>query len=405
MSATARCWRATPASTACSSWPSRRPASTAARSARRAHPAGTAADSFAPPRTPKRRASARAFAVAPSWPRARRPSTRCRGWWSPPCAASTRARCRARGSVDDLARELGVSGRHLRRAMQAELGVSPLALAESRRLAVARQLIVDTALPMTEVAFASGYRSLRRFNAAVKARYARPPTAMRRAAARRRRAGRVADPVARFSLPLRLARDGRLSGRSRHPRRRAGTRRRLPSNGGGGRPPRLAFGGAPSVGHRPARDRLQLAGGGADDGGGATAPAVRSGRAAGGHRLAPAARSTAGAARARPSGPAPAGRVRSFRGRGPRHPGTADQRGGRADHRRTAGRSAGRAVRDATPGADPSVSLAGGARPTTWRHWASPLDGRPRCGPSPPRSRAGGWRWTAPPSRRDSSTS
>jgi len=86
------------------------------------------------------------------------------------------------GTVDDLARELGVSGRHLRRAMQAELGVSPLALAESRRLALARQLIVDTALPMTEVAFASGYRSLRRFNAAVKARYVRPPTAMRRAA-------------------------------------------------------------------------------------------------------------------------------------------------------------------------------------------------------------------------------
>jgi AraC family transcriptional regulator, regulatory protein of adaptative response / DNA-3-methyladenine glycosylase II len=86
------------------------------------------------------------------------------------------------GSVDRLARELGVSGRHLRRAMQAELGVSPLALAESRRLALARQLIVDTALPMTEVAFASGYRSVRRFNAAVKGRYARPPSAMRRGA-------------------------------------------------------------------------------------------------------------------------------------------------------------------------------------------------------------------------------
>jgi len=84
------------------------------------------------------------------------------------------------GSVDDLARELGVSGRHLRRAMQAELGVSPLALAETRRLALARQLIVDTALPMTEVAFASGFRSVRRFNAAVKARYARSPSTMRR---------------------------------------------------------------------------------------------------------------------------------------------------------------------------------------------------------------------------------
>lgn len=84
------------------------------------------------------------------------------------------------GTVDSLARELGVSGRHLRRAMQGELGVSPLTLAESRRLALARQLIADTALPMTEVAFASGYRSVRRFNAAVKARYARSPSAMRR---------------------------------------------------------------------------------------------------------------------------------------------------------------------------------------------------------------------------------
>ncbi|HEX3902254.1 MAG TPA: AlkA N-terminal domain-containing protein [Polyangia bacterium] len=84
------------------------------------------------------------------------------------------------GTVDDLGRALGVSGRHLRRAMRAELGVSPIALAETRRLALARQLIVDTALPMTEVAFASGYRSVRRFNAAVKLRYGRPPSAMRR---------------------------------------------------------------------------------------------------------------------------------------------------------------------------------------------------------------------------------
>jgi AraC family transcriptional regulator of adaptative response / DNA-3-methyladenine glycosylase II len=84
-------------------------------------------------------------------------------------------------TIDELARSLGVSDRHLRRAMQAELGVSPLALAESRRLALARQLIVDSALPMTEVAFASGYRSVRRFNAAVRARYGRAPGAMRRA--------------------------------------------------------------------------------------------------------------------------------------------------------------------------------------------------------------------------------
>ncbi len=84
-------------------------------------------------------------------------------------------------TMDELAGSLGVSDRHLRRAMQAELGVSPLALVESRRLALARQLIVDSALPMTEVAFASGYRSVRRFNAAVKARYGRAPGTMRRA--------------------------------------------------------------------------------------------------------------------------------------------------------------------------------------------------------------------------------
>ncbi len=84
-------------------------------------------------------------------------------------------------TVEELAAALGVSGRHLRRAMQAELGVGPLPLAESRRLALARQLIVDTALPMTEIAFASGFRSVRRFNAAVRARYGRSPSTMRRA--------------------------------------------------------------------------------------------------------------------------------------------------------------------------------------------------------------------------------
>ena len=83
-------------------------------------------------------------------------------------------------NVDGLAETLGVSARHLRRAMQAQLGVSPIALAASRRLALARQLIVDTTLPMTEVAFAAGYRSVRRFNAAVRARYARSPSAIRR---------------------------------------------------------------------------------------------------------------------------------------------------------------------------------------------------------------------------------
>jgi AraC family transcriptional regulator of adaptative response / DNA-3-methyladenine glycosylase II len=86
------------------------------------------------------------------------------------------------GSLDDLARDLGVSSRHLRRAMQAELGVSPVELAQSRRLALAKQLLHDTSLSMTEVALASGFASLRRFNASFRARFDRAPSALRKQA-------------------------------------------------------------------------------------------------------------------------------------------------------------------------------------------------------------------------------
>jgi AraC family transcriptional regulator of adaptative response / DNA-3-methyladenine glycosylase II len=86
----------------------------------------------------------------------------------------------ADGTLEELARDLGVSARHLRRAMHAALGISPVELAQSRRLALARQLIADTALPLTEVAFSSGFRSLRRFNAAFRARYDCAPSRLRR---------------------------------------------------------------------------------------------------------------------------------------------------------------------------------------------------------------------------------
>jgi AraC family transcriptional regulator of adaptative response / DNA-3-methyladenine glycosylase II len=69
------------------------------------------------------------------------------------------------GSVDDLATELGVSARHLRRSIEGRLGVTPIALAQTRRLALAKQLLQDTALPLTDIAFAAGYGSVRRFNA------------------------------------------------------------------------------------------------------------------------------------------------------------------------------------------------------------------------------------------------
>jgi AraC family transcriptional regulator of adaptative response / DNA-3-methyladenine glycosylase II len=84
------------------------------------------------------------------------------------------------GSLDELALALGVTGRHLRRAVRTELGVTPVALAQSRRLALAKQLLQDTALPLAEVAFASGFASVRRFNALFQARFGRAPSALRR---------------------------------------------------------------------------------------------------------------------------------------------------------------------------------------------------------------------------------
>lgn len=96
-------------------------------------------------------------------------------------------------SVAALARELGVSERHLRRALDREISVSPLELAQTHRLLLAKRLIVDTDLPMTRVAYASGFQSLRRFNAVFREQYRMPPSALRR--------GRTRAPVGQ---PLRL---------------------------------------------------------------------------------------------------------------------------------------------------------------------------------------------------------
>jgi AraC family transcriptional regulator of adaptative response / DNA-3-methyladenine glycosylase II len=85
-------------------------------------------------------------------------------------------------SVDVLAARLGVSARHLRRAMEAELGVSPIEYAQTRRLALAKRLLQDSSLPITEIAFAAGFGSVRRFNALFSARFRRPPSDVRRRA-------------------------------------------------------------------------------------------------------------------------------------------------------------------------------------------------------------------------------
>ncbi len=82
--------------------------------------------------------------------------------------------------VDDLAARLGVSARHLRRATEARLGVSPVELAQTRRLALAKQLLHDSRLGLAELAHASGFASVRRFNAAFRARFDRAPSELRR---------------------------------------------------------------------------------------------------------------------------------------------------------------------------------------------------------------------------------
>jgi AraC family transcriptional regulator, regulatory protein of adaptative response / DNA-3-methyladenine glycosylase II len=88
------------------------------------------------------------------------------------------------GSLEELARVLGVSSRHLRRSVRAKLGAPPVALAQRRRLALARRLVAASALSITDVAFTSGFGSIRRFNAAFRARYGCAPSELRRAARR-----------------------------------------------------------------------------------------------------------------------------------------------------------------------------------------------------------------------------
>jgi AraC family transcriptional regulator of adaptative response / DNA-3-methyladenine glycosylase II len=84
------------------------------------------------------------------------------------------------GGLEDLAATLSISSRQLRRVVEREYGVTPVALAQTRRLLLAKQLLTDTPLKMADVAFAAGFDSVRRFNHLFRTRYGLNPGALRR---------------------------------------------------------------------------------------------------------------------------------------------------------------------------------------------------------------------------------
>jgi AraC family transcriptional regulator of adaptative response / DNA-3-methyladenine glycosylase II len=86
-------------------------------------------------------------------------------------------------SVETLAERLGLGERQLRRLFRQHLGASPVAVAQTRRVLFAKQLIHETRMPMTEIALAAGFGSLRRFNEIFRDLFQRPPSALRRKSA------------------------------------------------------------------------------------------------------------------------------------------------------------------------------------------------------------------------------
>ena len=119
-----------------------------------------------------------------------RPCLRCRPELSPGVRPADAAVSRAlaliaegylqHGSVAALAARAAVSPRHLRRLFMLRLGATPLQVHQTQRLLLAKQLLSDSTLPVTQVALAAGFASVRRFNAAFRAHGGRPPTAVRR---------------------------------------------------------------------------------------------------------------------------------------------------------------------------------------------------------------------------------
>ncbi|HXV63926.1 MAG TPA: AlkA N-terminal domain-containing protein [Vicinamibacteria bacterium] len=148
-----------------------------------------------PARTPKRE-NCRFFASAAAAQEAGfRPCLRCRPETAPDLASwrgTSNSVSRAlaliadgcldggEGGVDELAERVGMSGRQLRRLFHQHLGASPIAVAQTRRVLFAKQLVQETRMPLSEIALAAGFGSLRRFNETFRELFRRPPSAMRK---------------------------------------------------------------------------------------------------------------------------------------------------------------------------------------------------------------------------------
>jgi AraC family transcriptional regulator of adaptative response / DNA-3-methyladenine glycosylase II len=169
-----------------------------------------------PARTPKL-ANVLFFATAAAAQEAGfRPCLRCRPESSPDLGAwrgtsSTVSRALAliadgaldggAAAVDRLAQRLGIGERQLRRLFEQHLGASPIAVAQTRRVLFAKQLLHETRMRMVDVALAAGFGSVRRFNETFQRLYARPPSVLRRQRVR----GAEADARSGITLKLTYA--------------------------------------------------------------------------------------------------------------------------------------------------------------------------------------------------------
>ena len=120
-------------------------------------------------------------------------------------------------NLEDLANSLNVSSRHLRRCFVEDLGVTPVQFLRSIRLLRAKQLLSDTSLSLTEVAFASGFKSVRTFNETIKKQYKLKPSDMRKQQRGETSPEKIIELKCGFRTPYDWASVlGYLKGRSNH---------------------------------------------------------------------------------------------------------------------------------------------------------------------------------------------